>query len=129
MIELEETNLTDPHAGGKQNRDAVVVTNLQGDSSLKTRIDESGGNMCGQTVSTKRRLSFKSRGHIVRHGNMLHGFAEHKLSRIKLKHIINEGLLVRLYIPSELPLCWIDVPPIVIHWAPTIVLDEPGTQC
>ena len=56
-------------------------------------------------------------------------FAEHKLSRIKLKCIINEGLLVRRYIPSELSLCRIDVPPIVIHWVPTIVLDELVAQC
>lgn len=44
-IQVVEAQLTDPHAVMQDNREWPAVVDLQGDLTMKTRIDESGGDV------------------------------------------------------------------------------------
>lgn len=91
IMKIEETQLTDLHSWNYADRMIVEVFNLKRDVTGKPRIDESGGDMGGESKTTKRRLAFEARGDVLRDRHSLVRRTKDEFIRIKYETFVIHG--------------------------------------
>ena len=99
-MEVEETQLTDPHSWKYADWMVVKILDLQRNIAIKSGIDETGGDMGCKTKTTERRLAFETRSDVLRNGDSLVGRSKNEFIRIKHVTLVRHGHPNILEIPK-----------------------------
>lgn len=90
-MKVEETQLTDLHSWKYTDWMVVKILDLQRNIAIKSGINETGGDMGGKTKTAKRRLTFETRGDVLRDRHSLVRRTKDEFVRINDETFIIHG--------------------------------------
>lgn len=91
VMKVEETQLTDLHSWKYADWMVVKILDLKRDVAGESRIDETGGDMGGKTKTAKRRLTFETRGDVLRDRHSFVRRTKDEFVRIKDETFVVHG--------------------------------------